>query len=312
MPLKPKEFGSVEFASGETKRARLPGNDLLRGIRLDVAGNFVASGGASDPTIAEDAPMGIVSQVKISLGGKEIYRASGIDLFYLAFLRKGVAPDKTTPTISGAATYAFACSIPVDFGAPGSRFPQISNLRTTPEQTAEVEVTWGTSANIASGGDRALSVSSVTCKIVALHDSESPAPKIFRTLITQRATIPAANTKFTHELPFGPGIVYRGILIKQIYSSARSNTPINNVIVRAGAEEHIFNLSAAAMRREYQSEMGIVSYPTGLLLLDFDRDKEWRGLLDTSALGNLTLELDVAAPSGTTYLDITSDLCRKL
>lgn len=310
-----KKWKSLTYAANETKSEKLPSNNRLVGVLLDLTGNLVLTGGSSDPTLVQDAPATLFKQIKVTMGGKEVYRLTGIDAYWFAYLWNRFKPAITQPTISGAATYAMAVQLPIFFSGPGSLLPDLSILVTNQDLDPQIEVDWGTTTEIATGGDRAITLTSIVCNILAILETGDVKPRYFRSMVSNQLTVAAASTSAPLPLNYGDGFGYRAIFIRAVLNSVRSNSLINNVILKLGSgDDQVINLSGASIQRDLQSNQGLdpANYPAGIYMINFDRYKDWSKILPAEDVGQIDLEFDVASPTGTTFVKVVPELVRKI
>lgn len=319
-----KNYKQLTFTANGSDNQPLPTAGQSPRISLDVTGNFVSSGGTSDPTIVQDAPFTLIKEVRLVYREKPIHRISGQDAYWKQFVRTLQAPPSTFGPISGAGTYPFTFSLPLPFSAPGSKSPNLSILRWLRDPASRIEVDFNDQLSLASGGDRTLSVSAVVAKVMVDFETEILKGMVFGKLeefpvflantSKDFATVAAASTNFPIPLSYGAGIAYRGMMLRATLNGVRSNALLNNVIVKAGPDDETINIPADALQRRWADKMGVAqsAIPAGIYMLDFDGDKDWSKLFDVANLGELKLELNVNGPTGTTNIVVVGDFVRRL
>lgn len=312
MNVQPRKVKSLGIAESSTKTDELPTGRLLEGF-VKVGGNLVATGGSSDPTLTADMATRIVKRIRILVGGKEVQSISGQDAYHLATIIGRYAPTRTTPTISGAATYAFASILPLFFALPqnANQHGAASLFASHGKLDPTIEIEYGTTTDLATGGDRVLTITGLTSELYMKFCGSKVDPQLFRFLNSSTKTIGAASDKFEVKVPYGPGLFHRMLVLKARLAGALSDAVVNRVVLKSGEDTELANFTWAELKDECQRQLQI-AMPTGYVALLFDESKDWKGSIDTGVYGDLRLELDVDAPSGVTDVTCISDSFRKV
>ncbi len=294
----------IPFDSGNTRTIELSRSYLIKELVLRLTGSITFSAGT--PTaVGAELPLALVKSIEIIADGrKTIFRAAGKDLFRLAHITHGKRPELTAPNFA-ASPATFAATILLDHQALRFKRPVDTYLDPRGFEKLELRVTWGTLADLATGGTATAVAATTQLSVTMLQSSEGENAIIASKLVTSiQKDVTATSTLFEIVLP------RTGLLAGALFRSERDGAAVDNIInkislVSDNNISHVQQIVAADLQRRnvlnYQLDGGggADGQVTGYYFLDLTEDGSLMSALNTFVLNELKFLLDVTRTSGT-------------
>lgn len=279
-------INTIPYTSGTTVRVYSPDipRSLWAGWSLLLAGTLSKTEVGAG-TLAENC-LALVKGFRVLLDGDVI---KDIDLTHLRVLAhhvfRGLDTDITDVTLGTDVAEAFAGRVALDFRIPRSEMPNLGFLPAARYKQLAVEVDWGASTDLVSGGTYT-GVSFPTAPTLQIYgrDVVEMAERMAKKLIhkysqKQFGVNAAAETAKVCSLPYGE--VYRGILISQYTNSPRLPistlvTATGNIVVRvvgAGGTRRVVETTWSELTKKNKADYGI-AMPTGYAFIDFQSNDD--------------------------------------
>lgn len=298
----------IPFDSGNTRSVELSRSYLIKQLELRLAGTLT-HGGAPTP-VGSESPLALIRAIEIIADGrKTLFRASGKDLFRLAHITHGKRGELTAPT--GASPQPFAATILIDHQALRFRKPVDSYLDPRGFEKLELRVTWGTIADLVTGGTTPAIAATTQISGTLLQSSEGEKHIIASKLVTQIQKDVVATTPMLEMVIPRTGLL-AGILFRTERDSVAVNDILNRItLVSDNNISHVHQIVAADLQRRnvitYQLDLGggPDGQVTGYYYLDLTEDGFLQSALNTFVLNELKVLLDVTRTSGVEMITAT-------
>lgn len=293
----------IPYDSGNTRTVELSRSYLIKRIIARLTGSITFSAGT--PTaVGTELPLALIKQLEIIADGrKTIFRAAGKDLFRLAHITNGKRPELTAPNFA-ASPATFAVTVMIDHQALRFKKPVDTYLDPRGFEKLELRVTWGTLADVATGGTNTAVAATTQLSITLQQSSEGEDHIIASKLVTSiQKDVTASTSLFEIVLP------RTGLLGGVLFRSERDGSVVDNIInklslVSDNNISHVQQIVAADLQRrnvvDYQLDLGggADGQLTGYYFLDLTEDGRLMSALNTFQLNELKFLLDVTRTSG--------------
>ena len=291
----------IPFDSGNTRSVELSRSYLIKRLVLRLSGS-ITHAGAPTP-VGSESPLALIRSIEIIADGrKTIFRAAGKDLFRLAHITNGKRAELTAPT--GASPQAMSATIIIDHQALRFRKPVDSYLDPRGFEKLELRVTWGTLADLATGGTTPAIAATTQISGTLISSSEGEKHIIASKLVTQIQKDIVATTP-NLELVIPRTGLLAGVLFRTERDSVAVNDILNRItLVSDNNISHIHQIIAADLQRrnvvDYQLDLGggADGQITGYYYLDLTEDGFLQSALNTFVLNELKFLLDVTSGAG--------------
>jgi hypothetical protein len=301
-------------ATGGAQRINnFPTGRTYRAI-LSISGSHdQAAGGGNNGTLREDSPYTLITDLEVKSRKGTFVKSNGQMLFHLARYEDKIAPTFSAPAVAGVSNNAFSMILPVPFSPSKNNLlvPQALLADHRDGDEPKISVTYapssGTSSPFVDGGDRVMTLSGIATDLAIFAEDEGVSPDLIRTLERTTKPIAAAQTDFQIDLTARKGRRTRKIQILARRAGVRSNAQVTGRVKLLKASGQSFFESTWAELAELNQEHLGAAPPTGVRWIDFDQLKALAGLPETERFSAYKLQLDVAAPSGTTEIDVLVD-----
>lgn len=324
-PAKAKPFGSlfrhlesaaplIPFDSGNTRTVELSRSYLIKRLVLRLTGSVTYATAPSG--VGSESPLALIKSVElIADGRKTLVRAAGKDLFRLAHITNGKRGELTPPTFPGSSPVPFSATIIIDHQALRFVKPVDSYLDPRGFEKLELRVTWGTLADIATGGTTVAIAPSTQISPTLIQTTEGEFDIIASKLITSiqkqsTATLP----NFEIVLP-RTGLL-AGVLFRTDRDGGTGPVVADNILNKITLKSdnnisHVDSIIAADLQRrnvvDYQLDAGggADGQISGYYYLDVTEDGRLMSALNTFVLNEIKFLLDVTYTSGTELITAT-------
>jgi hypothetical protein len=308
-------LGTIPYDSGNPRSIRIPRGALLRGIVVRLTGALVV--GTAAATIFSLAPLGLIKQIELSAdGNRTVIKEAGRRLFRLAHFYQQ-KQGEISPPVAGVGTNAFSATIYISNEALRMVRPQESYYDTRDFTETDLTITWGAATDIANaGGGGTIAISATTvADVQTVIETVGEADILFdRVIVGKESDVTASNGNFQIEVPKS-GLL-AAIMFETTRIAAVGPVPVDNIINFISLQSdngfyHRKKLDYDTLQRrnvqEYQLDGGASAGAQipGYALLDFAVDGMKSSLLNTYALQDPTLELDVTRTSDTEKVNVS-------
>jgi hypothetical protein len=293
----------IPFDSGNTRTVELSRSYLIKRLILRLTGSITFSAGT--PTaVGSELPLALVKSIEIIADGrKTIFRAAGKDLFRLAHITNGKRGELTAPNFA-ASPAVFSTTIIIDHQALRFVKPVDTYLDPRGFEKLELRVTWGTLADLATGGTNTAVAATTQISGTLAQSTEGERSIIASKLVTTvQKDVTATNPLFEIVLP------RTGLLAAVLFRTERDGVAVDNILNRVTLVSdnninHVNQIIAADLQRrnviDYQLDLGggADGQITGYYFLDLTEDGRLMSALNTFVLNELKFLLDVTRTSG--------------
>lgn len=301
MPLK-----VINYSKNDDVIVELPKDDVLDFIVLRTKGVLTISGGAASGTVVDGAPVSLLKKIEVKLNGQDTVKTfTGFqrwlkNKYYLSLID---GEEQVGITSGDIGVYSFYSEIRIPFALIRG-VARDSFLLNTPQLTGlQLSISYGDETNLISGGDRTLAISG--CKTTVYGRGVETVGVFSRSQEGYlHNVVSSANTRLEiRDLPRGSQL--KNLMLLVVDNGVRDNALINNIKVMYQGNNSIVDLPFNVVRNKNVEAFNIShSYlEDGIAIIDFDIDGLMENLVDTS-LGEIHLELDVNAPTGTSYIEV--------
>lgn len=304
----------VPFDSGNTRTVELSRSYLIKRLELRLTGSITWA--AAPTAVGSESPLALIRQIEIIADGrKTIFRASGKDLFRLAHFTLGKRGELTPPNLGGASPAVFSATILIDHQALRFVKPVDSYLDPRGFEKLELRVTWGSLADLATGGTTVAVATTTQISPTLMQTTEGEFNIISSKLVT------SVTKDVTATLPNLEMILPRtGLLAWALFRTERDSgtgpVAVDNIINRISLKSdnnisHVDQVISADLQRrnvvDFQLDGGggADGQVTGYYLLDLTEDGRLQSALNTFVLNELKFVLDVTRTSGTELITAT-------
>lgn len=303
--------GTIDYSAGNVKGIEIPNSLLVKGLTLRLTGNLVV--GTSAATVFSDAPLGLIKNVQvIGDGRRELFNASAKRLFRIAHFSWGKQNELSAPATS-TGTNAFSMTLALDHEMVQAINPVETLFDPRLYKLVKLNVLWGSETDIATGGGT-IALSNVSISILADQTADGVEQILGdRVVIQDEQPVTASTTRFTFKVPQN-GLL-SGILIDTTRDSATTpatgpvptDTVVNRISLKSDQTvAHYDNVAWTDLQRDFVQRYGIDNGTTfgkpitGFCYLPLMENGMLSSCLNTNALNNLLLTLDVTKTASTT------------
>lgn len=302
----------IPYDSGNTRGSEVPKTYLTKDIFIRLTGSLVVSV-ATATAILDEAPLGLLSSIELAGDGNEtLWKLAGRDAYRLANLFHGKAGE-LVPPVATVGTNAFSASFILSAEAVNMAVPVDSYLDLREFEKTELRITWGAASEICTAGPATISISATTkLECYANQSTEGLASIGFRRFLSfDQRDITATNPELTVLVPRS-GLL-AGILFRTDRDKARVDNIINFLTLTSdSSHDHIKRRSWSSLQFEnvqrYQLDAGAGGGSgriTGYAYVDLLEDGRLASAINTEALNEFKLSLDVTRTSGTEIMRAT-------
>jgi len=329
----------VDFKENEVKTVELPrvyvSKKLQIRIKLGIKGNF--SAGDDYGTHVIDSPATILKRIELTAISDKtvtIKNLSAVDILKMsAYEQKGLqeninnlpegsvsGSDTNTYYVFGSYDLNFACPDVIEnaFITKDERGNDLLNPRLyqpshftlfnpTLFNPVNLSITFGDINDIQTGFTAGgWTIQEAEVKVYTVDLPEISGVFAVNRQLYKEAVNTGASTDFRIELPKGNMI--RKIYVMAIDNGVFSNSLINNVKVVVNENITEYDMSFNAGRNENAKFYGIPfsDLQTGVLVIDFDSDRDLKGLLDVRNVDSIRLSLDINNPTGVSKVRVVT------
>lgn len=303
---------AIPYDAGNTRASEVPKTYLTKDIFIRLTGSLTV--GVAVATILDDAPLGLLSSIELAGDGNEtLWKLAGRDAYRLSNLFNGKAGELVPP--SGAVgTNAFSASLVLSAEAVNMAIPVDSYLDLREFEKTELRITWGAATEIATaGGGGSITITAATQIDAYANQSTEGLNSIgFRRFLSfDQRDINATNPELTVLVPRS------GLLAGILFRSDRDKAKVDNIfnfitLTSDSSHDHFKRRSWASLQFEnvikYQLDGGAGGGSgriTGYAYLDLLEDGRLSSAINTEALNELKLSLDVTRTSGVEIIRMT-------
>jgi hypothetical protein len=327
------------YAANTRQLEHLPRDHWNKFLILDA--DLVLTKPTSGTSHPENSPFTLLDKIKLmgqglALGAERVtfLELTGEQLFILNSYEIGRSPYYEEPTIGVAAAdnVDFQLIIPHQMFAPsihaGASKGELlkTGIDTRGLSTYDLELQYAANTVLINGGG----VTSLTggFNIYEVGDEAAPPKymkKYYRRDMVIPKTINAASTRFPILISDG-GTLVKSLIIRATKDGVQSDALVNFVTLKAGGVAHIDHVEWDVLQKNNMTFNPLIPHAAGgvndlargaadsavragtiagCLYIETDREGDIpEGLLDSSDLGAVELELDVNAPSGVTNVEV--------
>ncbi len=311
--------GQIDYQAGAPRSLPngIPRDFPIYGLSLRLAGRLTVSGGTTSGTAWVENPMTLIERIRVfgskhGSGSVTVIDLSGASLWEIAHYFARTDPELVTTIAGAAASYDFACEIPIPLHLPnvdaGSKMASL--LPTHLFSDLQLEIKWRdgastTNGGLISAGDRTLALTafgsasgSPSVRVIAHQVTNAPqvaACDLFRLYSTTLVTEAAEAAR---KVPLNLGALYRALLLKawtDTTTRATLDTLITNVKLLVGGNSQE-DWPWASLQAFNKRLFGLEGVNAGYGMLDLAPNGKVSTFLDASdfALKGVSLELELA------------------
>ncbi len=293
------EIGTIDLvASGTSRRFKLASLDAQKRLLLDFNGavDVTGAGGAVRTLGPLEALRGIRLLVK---GQPGPFAVNGQALYLMALKDYLRAPYLAVPADAAIADdKAFQTVLPVDFALPKFDDGDATILKTKVDATYELEVDFGASSDIISGGANHFANNAIATKVDVIAQEISGLARgsnLYNKTFTRTDAL-AVNSQLRIPLDLAGGFLNELFFLAYTAAGALSDAVINRIWLRNGSKRTFHNLSWARTKRVGEQLAGLPStLPTGMAFIDLSANDEFKSMVNADEYKELELIVDVAA-----------------
>lgn len=301
-------WGTVPYADNSVQRIRLPRENYLDVVHLNLQGVLNVNLGAGAAAVAADAPWNLLQRIDVVAGSTTIFSMTGFDLMTSNMADHRVQADSQIAVANGNNT------ITADLLINLSRYTKdkepLGILPAFELPSLDLVITWGSATNLATltGGATAGVTAASTQLNVQLHEI-LPTVQLNTALIYLQLQNQFNLTQTgDNAIDLDRLNVYLGFLATVFNNGARTGSPLVQSIrlVQNGTYTPVSwaaPILTAQMKRDYQ-----LSLPIGVFNVDLDRKRDQRSALKSLGLSSLKLIFNTQAPTAPAYVRLTSQM----
>lgn len=258
-------------------------------------------------TILEDSPLGYIRNIELVLNGSFPLRSiDARGAFFLNRYQQKTQPT-LTPSAGGVGTTNFVAEFSLDLEQldllpPNDRAFWLDTRRYS---SVELVYSFGTVADIASGGAGSLSALNIEVLADEVADLGGPASRMQHTRMVQAI---AATGDLDIQLPaLGP--LYRAIALHftsgtadPIRATSDDTVLSNATLIGDNILRHVDQAAYRQIRSENKQVAQAETYPAGWAVLDFAKKQHLADLVRTERTRQLVLRLNIAAAPANTFV----------
>ncbi len=217
-----KRVGSIAFDQNNTKTIKLEPSAIARYLYLRLSGSMNISVGG---TATFESPLGLLKNIKLTVnGGKTLWTGSGRDLYQWAHHLYGKVGELVAPSGTGAAV-AIAAALKIPFEALRLMQPQDSLWDMRPYNEILIEITWGSTTDVLTGGTASInSTTAVDVYVDTTAELAEGLGTLLRRVNYVEQTITGTQSDLGIELP------QNGILSRLLIRTDRDGAGVDNIV----------------------------------------------------------------------------------
>lgn len=307
--------GTIDYAAGQVKGIEIPNAMLQKGITLRLSGSVTI--GTAAATIFSEAPLGLLKNIQIiGDGRRELVSASGARLFRISQFVWGMPSELSAPG-TAVGTRTFSATINIDHELLQAMNPVETLLDPRVYKVLKLNVLWGALADIGTaGGGGTLVLNTVTLDVQSDQTADG-VDQIMgdRVLFQDVVNVQASSPRLAVKVP------QNGILIGLMLDTTRDAgagagpVPVDDVIntVSLKSDQTVAHMDAckwSVLQREAIQKYNVAGGASagaaipGYLYIPMMENGMISSCLNTNALNNLQLVLDVTRTSGTENIGV--------
>jgi len=290
---------TIPYDSGNTRGTEVPKTYLTKDIHVRLTGDLVVTVAV---TLKSEAPLGLIAKIELAGDGNEtIWALSGRDAYRLAHIFHGQSAELVAPAV-GVGTNPFSASFILSAEAVNMAVPVDSYLDLREFEKTELRVTWGAVTTVIATGTATISATT-QIEAYANQSTEGLEAIGFRRYISfDDRILTGSQTDFSMLIPRS------GLLAGILFRTDRDDIAVNDILnfitlTSDGAHDHFKRRSFASLQAENNARYQL-GQATGRLLgyafVDLLEDGRLASAINTEALNELKLTLDVTLGGGTT------------
>ena len=303
VPLAPL---TIPYDSGNTRASEVPKTYLTKDLAIRFTGTLQV---ATTLTLIDGAnsPLQLLQRIELSGDGNEtLWAISGKDAYRLQHLFQGKAGELVAPG-TAVANQPMVAFIIISAEAVNMAIPVDSYLDLREFEKTELRITWAPLTSLFSAGTATMTDGQV--EVYANQSTEGlPSIGFRRYYQFDERTILSTQTDFRFTVPRS-GLL-AGILFRAERDAVPDDTIVNFITLESDSSHtHVKRRSWKSLQAEnvvrYQLDGGAAADGgriKGYAYLDFLEDGRLAAAINTEALNELALTLDVTLGSGTTRI----------
>lgn len=310
--------GTIDYAAGTVKGIEIPNSLLIKGLTLRLTGSITPS--TANATVFADAPLGLIKNIQvIGDGRRELFNASAKRLFRMAHFSWGKQGEISAPAGTAGAARTFSATICLDHEMIQAVNPVETLFDPRLYKLVKLNILWGSISDIAlpgAGGTVVLTSASLS---VTADQTADGVEQILgdHVIIQDEQPVTASTARFNFKVPQN-GLL-AGIMLDCTRDGGTAGpVPVDDIVNKISIKSdqtvaHYDQANWADLQREmvqkYQIDGGASAGAQipGFLYLPFIENGMLSSCLNTNALNNLLVTLDVTYGSGTQIVGVTYD-----
>lgn len=311
--------GTIAFNQGNTVPLELPNALLQKGIALRLTGNLVIAT-ANAQAVFIEAPLGLIKNVRVVGDGRRVLiNSPARDLFRLAHFAWGKQAE-ISPPLSTIGTRPFSALIRLDHETHFAVNPVESLFDPRLYKKVTVEITWGAATDIATaGGGGTIALTSVQCDVLVEQTSEGITQILCDHEVTpDEQPVTASSALFQFKVPQNGLLIGVQLRSDRDAGAGAGPTPVDDLINSITLKSdttvaHADSVNWSTLQRlnvlQYQLDGGASpgAQIPGYAYLPLIEGGMLSSALNTNALNDLRLILNVTRTSGTEIVHVTYD-----
>lgn len=307
-----RKQGYIDYSSGNLKTFSIANDNLLNKISLRLKADITISGGTTSGSVVSFSPVTFLQRIELVLNGKDtIVSISGKDLFVLNQIETSRANELITLASGDAQSNSMIYStINIDFRLLNTLVPNLTVLNARLFDDITLKLTWGTTADLISGGDRSITVNDMKLWVTTEEETTqfTTPNNVLKKIATIEQVITASGNQ-TIDLP--RGAIYHNLLLNVQDNSIDNDSLINSIEIKTNGTNVIitndYNILKMDMVEFYR--LAYSEIYTGFVMIPFDKTKELKDAISSDSLTTFKLIGDSNTPTGISKLKlITGEL----
>lgn len=307
----------IPFDSGNVSTRRLPVGNLLKGLILRLNGSITFSAGT--PTaVGNELPLELIQKIEIVTDtNRTLWSTTGRDAFRYAHFMYGKQNELIAPNFA-ASPAVFSATIRLPIEALKFVKPVESYNNTRRYQNIDLRITWGTLANVATGGTNTAVASTTAIDIIAQMSTVGfGIQRVDKILSFDQIAVTATQSNLSQDVPRN-GLLAR-ILVRATRNAATVDDLVNKlslVVDYSGRARDTLTWRTVQQGnvQDYQLDGASVvgSQIPGYAMLDVTEDGYMSSCLNTYLTNKVQTVLDVTRTSGTELVQLTYEFFEPL
>ena len=291
-----RQLQALPVSENQTNTRSIPKDNWIEKISLRLKGTLTI--GTANATASIDMnPYGLIKRIRlVGDGNKVIKNLDFPTLAALTQISRRTAPQFTAAGLTIGA-HAFIAEAELDLFLYDCVNPLVTALDARRFTTLQLEVDWGDPEDMVTYDATTTGVLSVT----ELQIEVQEIPALRAAALTwniekyQEKEVTAVATDFTMEIARVHPI--RRIIIKTLSDAVRVETIINTLNLIADGSFYFYSaVTDVSLKGDNKVNFNMETWPTGYLVLDFDRRGDLSELLIPSIYSALDFRANVANP----------------